>query len=219
MNRNETPGEDLERSRARQRVYDAAHREEKKAYAAAHYLAHREEMIATSSAYYAAHREETAVKQRASSAVYRIGHAEERKAYAAAYGAAHREEINAKAKAFYYAHREAIRARQAAYYANHPRLWLVQRLKSFYWMTPERYEALLARQQGLCAICGTVLDRGIDTQLDHNHACCPGRASCGQCVRGILCRACNRALGMFGDDPLRLERAAEYVREGQRSPG
>jgi len=33
--------------------------------------------------------------------------------------------------------------------------------------------------------------------VDHNHACCPADASCGHCVRGILCRRCNHVIGVL----------------------
>jgi hypothetical protein len=29
---------------------------------------------------------------------------------------------------------------------------------------------------------------------DHDHECCPGRRSCGHCVRGVVCATCNSLL-------------------------
>lgn len=31
--------------------------------------------------------------------------------------------------------------------------------------------------------------------VDHDHACCSGDRSCGQCIRGMLCGSCNMGLG------------------------
>lgn len=61
-----------------------------------------------------------------------------------------------------------------------------------------------------CRICGVDVvtkERRADGTIrsllvvDHNHACCPGSTSCGECVRGILCIQCNSALGMLKDSP------------------
>ena len=69
------------------------------------------------------------------------------------------------------------------------------------------YSALESRQGMQCAIC----HRTLPLVIDHDHACCPGKRSCGRCIRGLLCDLCNRGLGMFKDDPIRLRAAAEYL--------
>ena len=48
--------------------------------------------------------------------------------------------------------------------------------------------------------------------VDHDRSCCPGPKSCGKCLRGLIRRNLNVALGMFGDDPELLEAAAAYIR-------
>jgi hypothetical protein len=59
-----------------------------------------------------------------------------------------------------------------------------------------------------CGICGAD-DR--DLVIDHDHECCPGAKACGRCVRGMLCRPCNVAVGMFKESPALLRDAAEYL--------
>jgi Recombination endonuclease VII len=94
-------------------------------------------------------------------------------------------------------------------------------LRRQFGITAEQFDVMLAAQNGGCAICGGPLDRGGVTGLngnmsghvDHDHGCCPGKRSCGRCVRGILCGCCNRAIGQLGDDPVMLRRAANYIEE------
>ncbi|MFI6356773.1 endonuclease domain-containing protein [Streptomyces sp. NPDC050743] len=62
---------------------------------------------------------------------------------------------------------------------------------SHYNATREFVDLLLDFQQARCAIC-RVADSGVRTlHIDHDHACCPGRRSCGKCVRGLVCSNCN----------------------------
>jgi len=53
--------------------------------------------------------------------------------------------------------------------------------------------------------------------VDHNHACCPGRKSCGECVRGLLCSNCNKALGLVRDSVETLRNMIEYVSRNTQS--
>lgn len=84
-------------------------------------------------------------------------------------------------------------------------------LRLRYSLTVEEYEALLDSQGGVCAICGGVNRSGHRLAVDHDHACCPGKTSCGRCVRALLCSNCNLGLGKFRDDPLLLAAAIEYL--------
>jgi hypothetical protein len=84
-----------------------------------------------------------------------------------------------------------------------------------YRMTLEDYRALLSAQGGKCAVCGVDAPTDFRTRrfhVDHDHACCPtSKKSCGKCVRGLLCHACNTGLGNFQDNPERLLAAVAYL--------
>lgn len=82
-------------------------------------------------------------------------------------------------------------------------------LKAEYGITLEFYEALLATQNGVCAVCfqvETAIRRGTVKSLDVDHDHETGR------IRGLLCSACNTALGLLKDDPLRIESLAAYIK-------
>lgn len=74
-----------------------------------------------------------------------------------------------------------------------------------YNLAPERLVALL--NPG-CEVCGTT--KGL--QIDHNHNCCDEGGSCGNCVRGALCRPHNMAVRYVHDDPDEAEAVAKYLR-------
>lgn len=81
-----------------------------------------------------------------------------------------------------------------------------------YALTQEQFDAMLNEQDGVCAIC--LSDFGAKgPHVDHDHACCPEGKSCGECIRGLLCWACNGAIGKLKDDPEIIMSAARYVAE------
>lgn len=86
-------------------------------------------------------------------------------------------------------------------------------------ITDQGYNALLESQNGGCAICGiTALDgRRKNFDIDHDHSCCPGHYSCGECIRGLLCNHCNVMLGRAHEDPLILEAGIRYLLKYQSS--
>lgn len=66
--------------------------------------------------------------------------------------------------------------------------------------------------EGVCDACGETSPKGQRPwHVDHDHACCPGQTSCGKCVRGLLCRNCNVALGMLGDNKERVRLLLDYA--------
>src|SRR5690606_4577474 len=81
-----------------------------------------------------------------------------------------------------------------------------------YGLTQEQWGEMLAAQGGRCAIWRTDEPGGHGTwHTDHDHACCAGRRSCGACVRGLLCAACNLGIGYLQDSPDILRAAIRYL--------
>jgi len=77
------------------------------------------------------------------------------------------------------------------------------------------FNSLWVAQQGLCRVCGVaMLPKGYDANsavVDHNHKCCPGKKSCGKCVRGLIHRKCNLLIGFAEDNIELLEQAIKYL--------
>lgn len=78
-------------------------------------------------------------------------------------------------------------------------------LKSNYGISLETYEQMVALQGGLCAIC-KMPPSGSRKALcvDHCHET--------DVVRGLLCAACNSAIGLLEEDCVRMENAIAYLR-------
>lgn len=88
--------------------------------------------------------------------------------------------------------------------ANRRRLLLAEN----FGLTPADYDAMLEAQGGVCAICERPERAERDGKpmrlsVDHCHA--TGR------VRGLLCHACNRSLGLFGEDVELMADAVRYL--------
>jgi hypothetical protein len=74
------------------------------------------------------------------------------------------------------------------------------------------YAEQLAAQGGVCAICGaSPASAKRAFAVDHDHACCPGRHTCGNCVRGILCVQCNTALASVESNDDWIAKVLRYL--------
>lgn len=92
-------------------------------------------------------------------------------------------------------HRKKWREKNPDYHKHH---WL----KRKYGISPEQFNQMLSEQDSKCAICFSILDA---PYVDHNH-------STGQ-IRGLLCPACNFAIGSFRESETTLLSAIEYLRK------
>jgi len=157
---------------------------------------------------------------------------EANRAYWREYRRTHREQCAEHSKRWAQKHPESVRARQARYRARHPDevkarkraqyhavekpKQRVRALKRKFGITPEMYDALLAAQGGVCAICRRP-EMGLHTRspnpqfhgpqrlcVDHDHET--------QVIRGLLCRGCNAGVALLRDDPETLANAIAYLR-------
>ena len=81
-----------------------------------------------------------------------------------------------------------------------------------YKVTKEQYEKMIKNG---CNVCGQYTERNL--HIDHDHLCCSGEgATCGKCVRGIVCNRCNQTIGKYEtglirrDNPL-IDKIEEYL--------
>jgi hypothetical protein len=100
-------------------------------------------------------------------------------------------------------HREARKGRKEMNHAAY--------VARTYSITAERYAELYEAQGGTCAICQRATGASRKLSVDHDHKCCNGSTSCGECVRGLLCRPCNDLLGHGRDDIQFFGRAIAYL--------
>jgi hypothetical protein len=134
-----------------------------------------------------------------------------------------------RAARHYVKHGAAIRARVRRRYHENPTLVLDREkeirkanpdrfrgyeLKSHYKLTNEDYAQKLQAQKGRCAVCGDSVAAGDKPlEVDHDHSCCPGLRTCGDCLRGLVCGRCNRAMGLLRDNPAIAGALAKYLRK------
>lgn len=98
--------------------------------------------------------------------------------------------------------RDCVNARKKPAKPEQARKW---NLKRFFGITPEQYQEMLSKQEGVCMICKeppSKRDKWV-LHIDHNHV--TGK------IRGLLCSSCNVGLGQFKDDKELLIKAAHYL--------
>ena len=105
---------------------------------------------------------------------------------------------------------EAVRKRKRMWARDHASDASVRARIYKYGIDPERLDAMLEAQDRSCGLCGKGFSNN-EIFVDHDHDCCPTAKTCGNCVRAILCRACNQGIGLLQESPELLRAAADYI--------
>jgi len=103
--------------------------------------------------------------------------------------------------------KDCFKAKMAKYRADNPEkareTWRRSSYKRF-GITLEDYNRMFAEQNGECAICRT-------HQASFKQALAVDHCHATGVVRGLLCEACNHAIGKFKDSVETLESAINYL--------
>jgi hypothetical protein len=180
-------------------------KEQKRAYNKAYRLANLEKLRAKRKQWYwqNAERERARAREYQSTKYSKEQKAESRRRYREN----HRDKLRKYMRERYAKKRDEILAYNRERRTHRPEVERDWYLRTEYGITLAQYNAMLAAQNGGCAICA-----GVDTKrrlaVDHDHAT--------GVVRGILCENCNRGIGLFKDNPERLRRAVDYLVQSQR---
>ena len=175
--------------------------DEKRAYAKAYRQTHHEEVNSKKKSYQKEHREEISERRKA----YYENHRDEILSCGKKRYADNNEVLKAKAQARRMEHPEKVKIINKKSNAKHPETRRAYSLRLLYGISLKEFDALLAKQGGGCAACGTSNWNSRGPVVDHDHS--TGR------VRGILCHNCNCGSGMLGDDPARVEKLLAYLRQ------
>ena len=77
----------------------------------------------------------------------------------------------------------------------------------YYNIPRQKFDQMWDAQDRKCAVCHEDTDRPC---VDHDHSCCPGKLTCGKCVRGLVCIRCNVAIGYLENEEL-VTRVHRYL--------
>lgn len=108
--------------------------------------------------------------------------------------------------------RECANERRKRYVRDNPHRIKEQDLRRKFGISLSKYQEMLDRQGGVCAICGKAEThanqyRVLALAVDHSHIT-------GD-VRGLLCHACNTAIGLLGENPVLFAAAVVYLSQHQ----
>jgi len=94
------------------------------------------------------------------------------------------------------------------YRVTHSPFW--PHIEKEYGLTRARYDELLAKQNGKCAICGADNSGVVRQNGEYRRMCVDHDHKTGK-LRGLLCTRCNLVLGYIKDQPDLLPMFIEYL--------
>lgn len=113
-----------------------------------------------------------------------------------------RKKVLAHVKTYQKRNPETYRARQRRHYASNKEYYALRYRSRVYNLSPEQLTEMQIRAGGKCSICGKYV--GSKLVIDHDHM--TGK------VRGMICTACNFALGWVGDNQKILANMITYLK-------
>lgn len=87
----------------------------------------------------------------------------------------------------------------------------VKHLQRKFNLTAEQYDTMSKTQGGVCAICQDKCETGMNLAVDHCHT--TGK------IRGLLCKNCNTAIGLFKEDTDNMLKAIKYIKSHKLPEG
>lgn len=103
-------------------------------------------------------------------------------------------------KNYFQEHKEEYKQANSVWRLKNKKKLRNKNLLYYFGITLDQFNHILKQQNNKCAICS----KENPTDLDHNH-------STGK-IRGILCRHCNTALGLFKENVQTIENAIGYLK-------
>jgi hypothetical protein len=127
-----------------------------------------------------------------------------------AYYQANKSKVNAASKKWAAENPEKAREKSRRWHETHPdakrEQWHRRQGEKIGWPV-DAFERVWVEQAGCCEICGVAMLR---TGTAHNSVARDHDHNTGE-RRGLLCFACNKAIGLFQDSSDRVQRAHAYL--------
>lgn len=116
-------------------------------------------------------------------------------------------------KIYYRKHQARIYARTEAWRAKIPGYTRDKHLRRTFGITLIQYDEMFKAQSGKCKLCGRKEWKIINAKGGKPHNLAVDHCHKTGKIRGLLCAACNTAIGHLQDDPKLLHRVILYIEQ------